>query len=322
MKLPPRPCGFSNIAGQMLNRPLLIHPHKVEVLVCALHTKLGIVKMETIDGVTLEAQGMLHQAELAQQQALARDARSDREGRKPYEMAGDIAVIRIEGTLVHKAGWLDAMSGFSGYTTLAQRFAAAFADPDVTGIWVEIDSPGGSVAGLFALVEEIALGTQSMGGKPVYAWVNEMACSAAYAIACVCDKVFGPRDAIVGSIGSVIVHTSIAAALEEGGVSVKVIRAGERKYRGNSMEELDEATEAKLQGAVDETRDRFANLVSMGRNLPVADVLATEADWFSGDDAVRLGLMDEVLAERTAWARLEDECDRIKRSERERRLLS
>lgn len=313
---PPRPQGFPNIAGQLLNRPLAIHPHKAEVLICALQQRLGIVSVDTIDGVTLEAKEMLDRSMAAQKQALARDATWDREGRKAYEMSGDIAVIRVEGTLVHKAGWLDAMSGFCGYNMLAQQFEQAYADPDVLGVWVEIDSPGGAVSGLFALVEEIAMGTQEMGGKPVYAWVNEQACSAAYAIASVCDRIYGPRNAMVGSIGCVMVHTSFAQALSENGIAVKVIRAGERKMRGNSYEDLDDDTEAKFQAAVDSTRRDFAKLVAMGRPMSFKEVMATEADWFEGEEAVELNLMDRVLAEKEAWGLLEDECDRIKRERR------
>jgi signal peptide peptidase SppA len=316
MSAPPRPQGFPNIASQLLNRPLAIHPHKAEVLVCALQQKLGVVSLNTIDGVTLEAKEMLDRTMLAQKGALARDASYDRDNRKSYEMSGDIAVIRIEGTLVHKAGWLDAMSGFCGYNLLSSQFEAALADPDVLGIWVEIDSPGGAVSGLFALVEEIANMTQSMGGKPIYAWVNEQACSAAYAIASVCDKVYGPEDAMVGSIGCVMVHTSMAGALADNGIAVTVIRSGERKMRGNKYEDLDEATEAKFQASVDDVRARFANLVAMGRQITAEQVLATEADWFEGSEAVSLGLMDAVLPEREAWRLLEDECDQIKRQRR------
>lgn len=305
-----RPQGFPHIAQQLLNRPVAIHPHKMEVLLCALQQKLGIVSMSTIDAVTLDAKAMMDRA------ALARDAKYDRERGNSYAMDGDIAVIRIEGTTVHKAGWLDAMSGFCGYNMLARQLTEAYRDPDVLGIWLVIDSPGGAVAGLFALVEELAKMTASEGGKPIYAWIDEMACSAAYAIAAVCDKVYGPQDAMVGSIGCVMVHTAMNRALDDNGIDVTVIRSGERKMRGNPYEGLDEATATKFQASVDDVRKRFANLVSMGRNLPVKDLLATEGDWFEGEEAVRLGLMDAVLSEREAWGRLEEECDRIKRERR------
>jgi len=319
MTAPPRPQGFPNIASQLLNRPLAIDPHKAEVLLCALQHKLGVISIETINGVTLEASEMLARTQAAQRTALARDATYDADQRKGYRMAGDIAVIHVEGTLVHKAGWLDAMSGFCGYNLLTRQFEEAFADPDVLGIWVEIDSPGGAVSGLMQLCQFIAENTQEMGGKPVYAWVNETAASAAYAIACCCDRIYGVEDSMVGSIGCVMVHASFEGQLKDEGIAVTVVRAGERKYRGNPYEDLDEATLAKFQDSVDDARLRFANLVAMGRDVPVAQILGTEAEWFEGEDAVEQGLMDAVTTEREAWSRLEEECDRIKRERRQSR---
>lgn len=304
------PRSFPQIAQQLLDRPLLIHPHKAEVLICALQHKLGIVSMETIDGITLDAKAMIERT------AMARDAARDRANGKTYHVDGDIAVIPIEGVLVQKNGWLDPMCGFTGYDGLWIKLRDAMRDPDVYGIWLDIDSPGGSVAGLFAFVEELAKSTASEGGKPIYAWVNEMACSAAYAIASVCDKVYGPRCAMVGSVGSVIVHTEISNALVENGITVTVIRSGERKYRGNTYEPLDDETQAKWQQSVDESRAHFAEVVSMGRGISTDAVLATEADSFEGEDAVRLNLLDQVLAEREAWGLLEEECDTIKRKDR------
>lgn len=304
------PRSFPHIAQQLLDRPLLLHPHKAEVLICALQHKLGIVSMETVDGITLDAKAMLDKA------ALARDAVRDRSNGKTFHVDGDIAVIPVDGVLVHKYGWLDPMSGFTGYDGLSTKLRDAMRDPDIYGIWLDIDSPGGSVAGLFAFVEELALSTQGEGGKPIYAWVNEMACSAAYAIASVCDKVYGPQDAMVGSIGAVIVHTEASQALEENGIKVSIIRAGDRKYRGSAYEPLDSKTAKKLQKAVDDSRQRFARLVSIGRNIDIKDVLATEADWFEGEEARQRGLLDAVIREREAWSRLEEECDTIKRSRR------
>lgn len=304
------PKGFAHIAQQLLNRPLALDPRKAEVVICALQQKLGIVSMQTIDGITLDAKDMVDRA------ALARDSVRPRDGGKTYHVDGDIAVIPIEGTLVHKFGWLDPMSGMTGYDGLSRKLNDAMRDPDVLGIWLDIDSPGGSVAGLMEFVGELARATKDNGGKPIYAWVGEQACSAAYAIACVCDRIYGPRDAMVGSIGCVIVHTSIAGALEENGVAVTVLRSGDRKYRGNSYEALDEKTATKFQSSVDDAARRFAGLVAVGRRLAVKDVLGLEGEWFEGDDAVGLGLMDAVTTEREAWGRLEEECDRIKRERR------
>lgn len=305
------------ISGQLLNRPLAITEHRAEVLLCALQQRLGIVTVETIDGITLEAHEMAIKAEAARKQALARDASFDREGRKPYEMDGNIAVIRVEGTLVHKGGWIDAWSGFIGYNYLLGLLEEAARDSDVLGIWLIIDSPGGAVAGLYAFVEELAKLTAGEGGKPIYAWVDETACSAAYAIACVCDRIYGPRDAVVGSIGVVIMHTAINRALTDDGIDVTIFRSGDRKMRGNRFEALDKATAAKLQFEVDRSMAQFAALVEMARNIPAADIEALNGEWFDGDTAVEIGLIDAVVSEREAWSRLEEECDRIKRERRQ-----
>lgn len=308
--------GFPNIAGQLLNRPLAIHPHKAEVLICALQQRLGIVSLETIDGITLEAREMNQRAAVAQRLAFAGGEPRFAASRKSYEMVGNIAHIRSEGTLVHKAGYLDAMSGITGYNMLAKQFREANADPDVLGIMFEHDSPGGTVAGMFALAQEIAMGTQEMGGKPVYSWVNEQSCSADYALSCVSDKLFAPAGALVGSIGCVFVHTSVARALDKGGVDVTIIRSGDRKSRGGHVETLDDKAVTKMQASVDQVRDQFVNLVSMARGLPVKKILATEGDWFDAEEALSIGLIDGLANEAEAWGRLEEEVDRIKRQRR------
>lgn len=304
------PKTFGHIAQQVLDQPLAMLEHRVEVALLAVQQRLGIVDIKNIDGISLEAKHMLDRA------AGPADAARDRSSGRTFHADGDIAVIPVDGTLVHKFGWLDPMCGFTGYDGILRKLRDAYRDPAIGGIWLDIDSPGGSVSGLFALIEEMASMTQDSGGKPIYAWVNEMACSAAYAIAAVCDKVYGPSSAMVGSIGCVIVHSEVTAALDDAGIKVTIIRSGERKMRGNAYEKLDKRTLAKLQASVDHVRDRFSTIVSMGRSITLEQAMATEADWYEGEEAVALGLIDEVLTEGEAWARLEDEIDRNKRERR------
>jgi ClpP class serine protease len=66
-----------------------------------------------------------------------------------------VAVIPICGTLVQKLGSLRPYSGMTGYDGIRQAFLTALADPEVNGICLDIDSPGGEVAGCFDLVDEI-----------------------------------------------------------------------------------------------------------------------------------------------------------------------
>lgn len=235
------------------------------------------------------------------------------DGRKLFRVYGSgmfvqdgVAVIDVEGVLVHRLGFEGSLWGMAtGYDGIARQIRAARADPNVRAIWLDIDSPGGFTAGCFSLAEEIAKGAKSEGGKPVWAFVNEMACSAAYALASVCDKVFAPEDAVIGSIGVYCDHLDLTAMLENDGVKLTRIRSGEQKARGGPAEPLDERTAAKLQTWVDQGRQRFAALVGMGRRMSKAAVLATEGDWFSTAQAIELGLCDEALSETAAWAKLQ-----------------
>lgn len=288
---------FERLAQRVFNVPLMIEPTKAEIIACALQQRLGIASFERIDGTVLEA---------AQMRALASEATRDYgDNFKPFRQKGSIAVIEVDGTLVHKSGNLDPWSGMTGYDGIAKKLRAAMTDTDVKAIWFDIDSPGGETSGCFALVDEIASASETMGGKPIWAYVNEQACSAAYALASVCDRIYGPADAMVGSIGCYVLHVDFSRAYNQAGLTPTMIRAGERKARGNSVEPLDDETTAKLQAWVDETRERFARYVSMGRGIGYDAVMATEADWYTAADAVRLGLMDGIRSEADAWADLE-----------------
>ncbi|KPL67417.1 hypothetical protein SZ64_04435 [Erythrobacter sp. SG61-1L] len=291
------------LSQRVFNVPLMITEHKAEVIIAALHQRLGVGSFERLDATTLGATDMV---------ALAGDARRDYDNWKPYHADDGIAVIPVSGTLVHKFGWLDPTSGMTGYDGIARKFRAALADSEIRAIWFDIDSPGGEVAGCFALCEEIARATQSEGGtKPIWAFINEQATSAAYAVASVCDRVYGPRTMITGSISSYIMFTDFSKALDKNGMDVSVIRGAPRKGRMTGAEPLDNKARAKLQSMVDETHDIFCSLVAMGRNLSFDQVDGLEGDLFSGSDALELGLVDGVMSEAEAWDLLQYELGRV-----------
>ncbi len=310
---PIRPNGFPKIASQLFGRPLAITEHHAEVLARVFDEKLGIVSPSAINSVALESRAILQRVAEVEREALARDATYDPEGRKPYRMNGNIAVIEVDGVLVHKGGWLDAYCGFIGYNYLLGMLEAARHDPDVLGIWLDMNSPGGAVSGLFQFVGELAEMTQQAGGKPIHVWVNEMACSAAYTMASVCDRIAGPITATVGSIGVVATVKTINRALDDAGIDVSIFRSGPRKMRGGPLED---DTRSRIQRSVDEAYDILSNVVAAGRGISLDAIDGMEGDWFEGREALALGLLDAVSTEAQAWSILEDEVDRIKREKR------
>lgn len=293
---------FAQIAQRVFNVPLCIEPSKAEVVSAALHQRLGILSVQRLDSTVMGINEM---------KAMTDDAYRSSRSDKVFHLDHGIAVIPIVGTLLHKFGWLDPVSGMTGYDGILRKLRAALADNDVKAIWLDIDSPGGECAGLFATVREIGENAKAGSGtKPIWAYCNEMACSAAYAIASVCDKVYAPREAMIGSIGAVIMHADFSRRMEADGIRVTIIRGGERKARGNAYEELDDETLFQLQDAVEKTRREFAQYVAVGRNINVLKVLDTEANWFDGEKAYEIGLIDGIMDETEAWNSLVDQLTR------------
>lgn len=235
------------------------------------------------------------------------------QGPKAIEIPAGVAVVKVHGPLLQR-GWVTWWGGtVNGYDTITDAFAAACADPSVEAIVLHIDSPGGMVAGCFEAVRRMQA-ARDKSGKPVVAFADELAASAAYAIACVADVgIYGPATAEIGSVGAIIVHMSEARALEEFGIDVSVFRSGSRKAEGNWFEKLTDEARASLQASVDETGKDFAKLVGAARGKDAIEVLGWKAAVFGAREAVKLGVADKVASlEQAAQAALTEAKSRRK----------
>lgn len=278
---------FARVASRLFNAPLMLRPEKAEMLCAALVDRLGIQKLDRIDGTTLGA------AQLRQQ---AMDWHDEKPGtaRDMYEVTRRVARVGIDGTLVHKLGGVEPYSGMIGYDQIDRIIVDAQDNKEVGAVLIDMDSPGGEVAGCFDFARKLRTMGARGGNKPIIAMANEMACSAGYMIASSCDAVMCTETAMTGSIGVWTMLVDMTRALDEGGVEVRMIRAGERKARGGRFEKSDEETVGKLQAWVDETWNIFAERVAETRPLSKQAILSLEGDWFTGSDALDLGLVDVV----------------------------
>src|SRR5260363_15750 len=125
--------------------------------------------------------------------------------------------------------------GMAGYDGLRQNIWRALADPEVHALALDIDSPGGMVAGCFDLADAIF---EARGEKPIWAMVNEQACSAAYALASSADVVTVPRTGTTGSIGILYLHVDVSRAQRDAGLNVTLLNYGARKADGHPARPL------------------------------------------------------------------------------------
>ncbi|UIM99570.1 phage tail length tape measure family protein [Yersinia ruckeri] len=150
---------LSHIAAMAFNEPLLLEPAYARVFFCALGKELGAGTLSIPQqSVTLDASGM--------QLALNSFMEEGKQPARFYQVNKGIAVLPVTGTLVHKLGAMRPFSGMTGYDGIIARLQQAVDDPEVQGILLDIDSPGGQAAGAFDCADLIArLGEQ----KPIQA---------------------------------------------------------------------------------------------------------------------------------------------------------
>jgi signal peptide peptidase SppA len=206
-----------------------------------------------------------------------------------------VAILPIVGSLVNRGAWIGASSGLVSYEGIAAQLREARADPEVRVILLDIDSPGGEATGMFATARLVSAINQT---KPVLAFVNDVAASAAYGIASAASEIVVSPTSMVGSIGVVLTHFDRSGELEDHGIKPTLIHAGAHKVDGHPFGPLSDAVRADLQAEVMKIYDQFVGLVAEGRSGPMTEqaIRATEARTYLGTDAIAQGLADRVAS--------------------------
>ena len=214
-----------------------------------------------------------------------------------------IAVVPVLGPLVARGDWLTELFGASVYGEVGEAVAAALADPSVRGVVMEIDSPGGEVAGMFDLVDRLT-SLRASAGKPLGAVASENATSAVYAIASAAERIYVSQTGEVGSIGVVSAHIDQSSADAKAELAWTFLHAGARKVDGNPHEPLSDPARASIQADVDALYDQLVSLVARHRNLAPEAVRGTEAAIYRGRSGIAMGLADRIGTVETALAEL------------------
>ena len=199
-----------------------------------------------------------------------------------------IAAIHIEGVI-------EAKNNFYDQNWLLKTISNLEKDSFNIGIFLVIDSPGGGVyeadEAYLALMDY-----KAHTGRPIYAYMQTLAASGGYYIACSADKIIANRNTLTGSIG-VISGSSvdISELLEKYGIKYTTVTAGRNKNMGNLNEPFSEEQKEIMQSIADECYEQFTSIVSQSRNMEIATV-KTLADGriYTAKQALENGLIDAI----------------------------
>lgn len=223
------------------------------------------------------------------------------------------AIVEVHGILINRAPVLGSFWGLTPYEGLTEQFRRLATNDEVKRVVLDIDSPGGLVAGLESCGEALE---KLAAKKPVVALAHDMAASAAYYLACIADELIVTKDGEVGSIGVRAGHVSYAEQLDRAGITITQFSAGATKTDGNPYELLSPGAAAEEQYAIDRNYDHFVSHVAEHRPMSEQAVRDTDARCLRGQDAIDAKLADGVDTLEDLVERLEKNASRIKRKKR------
>ena len=198
-----------------------------------------------------------------------------------------VAIIPVTGPLFRYANLFTAISGASSYELIARDFTTALENPQIKGIILDIDSPGGEVNGVSELSNMVFA---ARGKKPVVDYASGDAASGAYWIASAADEIVVSETSALGSIGVVGMYQ---------GKSGKSTEAVEIVSSQSPHKRLDPTTDdgrSRLQTRIDSMADVFIETIARNRNVSAENVQNHYGggDVMIGAKAVSAGLADRI----------------------------
>lgn len=298
---------LADIRARMFNQPLLVTRDRALAALGVMGPRLDIGALVNADGGERQTLEQL-KAHSVRAKAAVDELPGDGDLKKirydfatdsfhevdPYELWNGVAVFSVRGSLMAEVG-IDPYSGATGYDGLSFKARHALDNPNVGGAILDIDSGGGEVVDL----EEVCAHLQAFASaKPLRAIVRGSACSAAYRLAATAGpgNITAAPYSIVGSIGAIMMHADFSKQLEQDGVDVTMITSGEHKADASQLLPLDAEVKDKLQGMVDACANTFIDQVAEVRQCDRAALAAQQAAFFSGQEALDLGLVDKFMS--------------------------
>jgi len=203
-----------------------------------------------------------------------------------------VPVIRLSGVIV--SGGLLGRAGLSIETT-APLLARAFAQRGAKAVALAINSPGGSPVQSALIAQRIRLLAREKN-LPVIAFVEDVAASGGYWLACAADEIVADAASIVGSIGVISAGFGFKDLITKMGIERRVHTSGENKsmldpFRDENPEDIERLK--RLQGEIhagfkDWVRER------RGGKLKGEESMLFSGEFWTGRRGLELGLVDSL----------------------------
>lgn len=199
---------------------------------------------------------------------------------------GSVAVISISGPIMK-----DDNCGDPGTKTYESLIQQAAANPNITGIVLQIDSPGGTVSGTQSLSNVI-----KNVEKPVVTLAEDTMASAAYWIGSAANYIFANTGTTrVGSIGTMLSFADMQPVWEKAGVKFHEIYASKSTDKNADYAEIRKGNyEGYIKNTLDPLNNEFLNSVKANRGEKLVSEKTLSGMVYTANDAITYGLVDAI----------------------------
>jgi signal peptide peptidase SppA len=201
---------------------------------------------------------------------------------------GSVGILPIRGILSQRSFFAS-----SSIEVLKENFRKLSQDPGIKTIILDINSPGGAVAGIPEFGEEIF---KSRGKVKIIAVSNSLAASAAYWLGSQADEFVAMPSSQVGSVGVILTHFDFSEMEKNWGIKTTIIQSGRLKSLGHPSEPLSDEAIEHLQKDSDAIYEIFVAAVARGRGVSKNIVKNNfgEARVVFAKEALENGMIDRI----------------------------
>ncbi len=212
----------------------------------------------------------------------------------PARFRSDIPVVPV----VRLAGAIGISTPLRPGLTMAnvaRSLERAFSISNIKGVALAINSPGGSAVQSHLIFKRIrALADEKK--VPVFAFVEDVAASGGYMIACAADEIICDTSSILGSIGVVGASFGFDRLIDKIGVERRVYTAGDRKVMLDPFQPEKPDDVERLHAIQRDIHDSFIELVKSrrGAKLDSRETALFSGEYWAGRRGLELGLADTI----------------------------
>ena len=213
--------------------------------------------------------------------------------KKIFSRNVQIPTLRLSGVIASQSGIMSSSLSINNLDKLIEKL---FSDKKSPAVALIINSPGGSPTQSSLIAKKI-IDLAKVKNKKVIAFVEDVAASGGYWLACAADEIYIDQNSILGSIGVISPGFGFVDLLKKTGIERRVYTSGKSKSFLDPFKEEKQEDINRLKDIQEQIHDNFISYVKSRRGSKLNQTKLEEIFsglFWVGDKAIDLGLADGI----------------------------